>query len=106
MAEWGTFTSLIEGLDPEKLKKPPGGQRDPLVNARPRENPCLAVFGAGPVGVTCKTCTHLQRWHGEYRGTHIKCGLRPHSGGAGTDHRVGWPACKRYEEREEDSGDG
>src|SRR4051812_26514333 len=102
MSDWGKFTPLVEGLDPAKLKKPPGGHRDPLVNAHPKENPCLAVFGAGPVGVTCKTCTHLQLWGGNSR-NYYKCALRGHSSGPGTDHRVNWPACKRYEERTEET---
>lgn len=59
------------------------------------ENPML-VFGYGPDGATCKSCAHLIRddWHNK---TYLKCNLRKHTRGAGSDHRASWPACKKYE---------
>ena len=57
-------------------------------------NPCIAAFGLGPEGQTCKTCQHLYRK--TYSKTYIKCELRPDTNGAGTDHRAGWDACGKY----------
>lgn len=60
-------------------------------------NPCIRLYGVGPEGVKCKTCKHLfahtmgKRWY--------KCDLRNFTHGPGSDHRVNWPACARYEER-------
>lgn len=70
-----------------------------LVNSRPTGNPCVAVFGLGPDGVTCKGCSHLQRRGGGSR-TFLKCDLRPRTRGLGTDHRAGWPACRHYAAKE------
>jgi len=63
------------------------------------DNPMVRTFGADPQGRKCKDCTHLlrNRYHGT---TYIKCELRGITRGAGTDHRVKWDACKKYEERE------
>lgn len=60
-----------------------------------RINPCVGMFGKGPDGFTCKGCTHIYRCG--RRGKYIKCDLRPHTNGPGSDHRVGWPACAKYE---------
>ena len=56
-------------------------------------NPCIAFFGAGPTGQSCKACKHLSRVHKGY----IKCDLRHHTNGPGSDHRVNWPACAKFE---------
>lgn len=77
----------------------PSGKRDPLINAHPRRNPCLEVFRKGPDGATCKKCQHLRRK--SYAGTFIKCAMRPDTNGPGTDHRVHWQACGKYQERAE-----
>lgn len=59
-------------------------------------NPMLAALGAGPDGAQCGSCVHLLRlpYHGK---TYIKCRLRGITHGTGTDHRVRWPACAKYE---------
>jgi len=53
-------------------------------------NPCLSLYGE-KLGYTCKNCKHLTggRFH--------KCDLRKMSQSATTDHRVNWPACKKWE---------
>lgn len=71
---------------------------DRLVDTHPAGNPCVSVYGAGPEGATCKTCVHLLGIHRSK--TYYKCRQRPITGGPGTDHRVNWPACSRYEENE------
>jgi hypothetical protein len=77
------------------VQAPPGGTRDPLVNTHPTGNPCVAVFGPGPAGATCAGCGHLHEL--QYSRLVFKCDRRPITGGAGTDHRLRWPACAKYE---------
>lgn len=61
-------------------------------------NPCVLVFGAGPDGVTCKGCAHLVRNSGHSK-NYYKCHFRGNTSGPGTDHKVRWPACSKYEPR-------
>lgn len=63
-----------------------------------KENPCLYVYGAGPRGKTCKTCSHLYL-QGGTAGRYYKCAMRSNTRGPGTDHRVNWPSCGKYEEK-------
>lgn len=58
-------------------------------------NPCIAVFGTGPDGVRCATCSHLQAR--QYANRYYKCDLRRISASTATDHRVRWDACGKYE---------
>lgn len=60
-------------------------------------NPLIAVHGQGPDGAICRDCAHL--YTKKYAGTYHKCDLRADTNGPGTDHRVRWPACGRYEKR-------
>jgi hypothetical protein len=61
-------------------------------------NPCVRLWGLGPEGAKCKTCTLLVcRTYGPHR--YYKCPLRADSACAATDHRVGWRACAKYEEK-------
>jgi len=62
-----------------------------------KPNPCISVYGPGPDGARCKTCTHLDGHPGAGR-IYWKCLLRAYSHGPGTDHRVNWPACGKWEE--------
>lgn len=58
-------------------------------------NPCLAIYGQGPKGKTCKDCQHLIRYsksHGQY----LKCDLRVNSGGPATDHKASYSACAKW----------
>lgn len=85
--------------DPDKVI----GWNDPiplerLVDGHPTMNPCIRVFGEGPIGVTCATCKFLERWDVGNKAV-FKCNLRPYSHGPGTDHRKYWPSCDRYRER-------
>lgn len=59
------------------------------------KNPCIALYGPDPMGRTCKTCKHL--YLKQYSGRYYKCDLRKNTNGPGTDHRVKWPACGKYE---------
>lgn len=64
----------------------------------PKSNPCIPAFGPGPEGRICRDCTHLFRVGG-VAGRYYKCDLRVRTGGPGSDHRVRWPACARFEEQ-------
>jgi len=61
-----------------------------------QENPCIAAYGRDPMGRTCKFCAHLY-YKSYYPKRFYKCELRKDTNGRGTDHRVKWPACGRYE---------
>jgi hypothetical protein len=69
----------------------------------PAANPCVVAFGPGPEGATCSSCTHLFA-RGDTAGRYLKCDLRRFTGGPATDHRAGWPACARFEERSTTDG--
>lgn len=60
-------------------------------------NPCIAVYGSGPDGAKCKTCSHL--YCKSYGNRYYKCDLRKTSNGPATDHRVNFPSCGKYELR-------
>lgn len=87
---------------------PPGDPRD-LERVRNgkgrwgayRTNPCLRLYGEGPEGKRCGSCSHLRA--NVLANTYYKCDLREISGGPLTDHRVRWPACGRYEEAPPDA---
>jgi hypothetical protein len=59
-------------------------------------NPMVRAFGKLD-GKKCKTCKHLiaKRWDKVY----YKCSLRLDTNGPGTDHRVNWTACNKYQSR-------
>jgi hypothetical protein len=59
-------------------------------------NPCIRQFGKGPEGKTCATCKriYVRRLAKNY----WKCSLRPDTRGGGSDHRLSWAACSKWEE--------
>jgi hypothetical protein len=59
-----------------------------------KANPLLRVFGTTP-GEKCMDCIHL--YAHRCSKTYYKCDLRPFTFGPGTDHRVRWPACGKFE---------
>ena len=63
-------------------------------------NPMVRAFGYGPEGLKCKSCTHLVCK--QYANRYYKCDLRVNTNGPGTDHRVGWNACYKYDEGKDD----
>lgn len=58
-------------------------------------NPCRRGYGPGPEGAKCKTCVHLVSL--QYANTYHKCDLRQNTHGPGTDHRLNWKACAKYQ---------
>jgi len=67
-------------------------------NDTPRKNPLLRLYGETP-GQKCKNCANL--CVREFARRYYKCRLRCCSGSPTTDHRVNWPACGRFELRED-----
>lgn len=63
-----------------------------------KRNPLLAVYGPGPDGAQCGTCSHFFQLGG-VAGTYYKCDLRKVTSGPSSDHRVRWDACAKYEQR-------
>lgn len=91
-----------EGLAEPVAGRLPIGWNDPvpselLIDAHPKTNPCVRVFGEGPAGETCANCAGLEKWHSSR--VFYKCTWRPYSRGPGTDHRLRWPACSRFSRR-------
>ncbi len=66
-------------------------------------NPMITRYGRGPKGKECKDCKYLLRKR--YDKVYIKCRLRGNTNGAGTDHRVHFPVCAKFEQDLTD-GDG
>ena len=66
-----------------------GGLKDP--------NPCIRVYGFGPEGKRCASCAHLANV--SFAKTYHKCRLRGVTANPKTDHRVRWPACGQYKEK-------
>lgn len=62
-------------------------------------NPCVNVYGRGPLEKMCRTCSHIKIR--TFRRNYYKCDLRRDTRGPGTDHRLFWPSCSKYEEKKE-----
>lgn len=61
------------------------------------ENPMLR-HGPGPDCTCCESCIHLLKL--EYRSkTYYKCKEYGVNHGAGTDFRLSWPTCAKYQEK-------
>ncbi len=52
-------------------------------------------------GETCGSCAHLLVSKTRPGKSWFKCGLLPITNGPGSDIRVGWPACEKWQERTE-----
>jgi len=64
-------------------------------NYKGEPNPMIPKVGRGPEGERCKTCRFL--YGKTFSKTYYKCKWRGDTNGAGTDHRVNWNACAKYE---------
>lgn len=58
-----------------------------------------APIGSGPAGETCKSCQHS--YCRSFAKNYWKCGLVPATGGPGSDIRLKWAACSRWEAKQE-----
>lgn len=56
-----------------------------------------APIGSGPKGETCKTCKYAYRTGTGYGKGFWKCKLVRPTRGPGTDIRLKWAACSRWE---------
>lgn len=83
------MTQLTFGIDKMPVDVPTNGKAKNL-------NPCIDVYGPGPEGKTCGSCTLL--YGKRFAKTYYKCKLRKNTGGPATDHRVRWPACAKWEQ--------
>lgn len=70
------------------------------VKSKSPTNPCLAKFGAGEEGVTCRLCIHL-RYDQGYRRKRHWCGELASWKDGKPEHMIGWQSCAKYEQREE-----
>ena len=73
-------------------------EREELTGLPERIHRMHRVYGR-LTGYQCKTCAHLRRkkWDKVY----FKCDLNKDTNGPGTDWRVRWPACGKWEPRDE-----
>lgn len=58
-----------------------------------------APIGSGPAGETCRTCAHARCI--KFAKTYHKCALVKPTAGPGTDIRLKWAACARWQKKEE-----
>jgi hypothetical protein len=93
------MNTLFDFEETPQEHKPP---RDWQGNEIPvSDNPCVRLYGIDPQGRKCKDCKNLTKYY--YHGyTYIKCDLRKLTHGKGSDHRVKWDACKRFEQEEDE----
>jgi len=76
-------------ITPEETK----GKRDKSARGNP------APIGSGPDGEFCRTCRHA--YYHETAKRYWKCALVKPTRGLKTDIRLKWPACSRWEPKEE-----
>lgn len=81
------------------------GEPAPQGRHVPHNMRCVpGINGNGPIDETCGTCRHLVRKRGRYK----KCELTRDfwTNGAGTDIRARWPACEKWEPKQQEKNDG
>lgn len=62
-------------------------------------NPCVRAFGLKGSGIKCKDCIFLYS-HKPSMKKYYKCEKRDFTLGPGSDHRLKWDACSKYQPRE------
>lgn len=65
-------------------------------------NPMVYGMGPGPEGKKCKHCEHC--YAKQFSGRYYKCDLRGNTNGPATDIKVNWPACAKFEEKKNGTG--
>lgn len=59
-------------------------------------NPMVTAWGSDKENRKCKNCKHL--YYKSFSKRYYKCELRGDTNGPGTDHKVNFPACQKYED--------
>jgi hypothetical protein len=88
------FQEMLNAVERPPTADPPEGEE--WFEKKTEPNPCVRLFGKGPIEVSCKHCKHLIR-HKPGNNTYLKCFYRGVTHGPGTDHRAGWASCSKYE---------
>lgn len=73
----------------------------PSKSKRGQPNGNAAPIGSGPAGETCGSCKHS--YCVQYAKRYHKCRLVKATGGPGTDIRLKWAACSRWEAKPNDN---
>jgi hypothetical protein len=79
----------------EPQKEPQRRRRGKTKSGSLLFNPCIQSYGEGPAGTKCKTCKYLLYKHQTKR--YYKCHFRYITSGPGSDHKINWPACGKYQ---------
>lgn len=74
------------------------GNEIPIKKPIESDNPMVRLYGAME-GMRCKECKFLIRLY-YHNKTYIKCEKRGITHGKGTDHKVSFEACKKFEQEE------
>lgn len=73
--------------------------REQPTREKQNANPCVDTYGPGPQGKECKDCIHIVGiCHAR---VYYKCRLRKLTNGHGSDHKLRYAACARFELRED-----
>jgi hypothetical protein len=83
---WDQYRLRMEAKEAEKNREP---------------NPMVRAFGRGPEGKICRECRHMIVKR--FAKTYYKCRFRENTNGPGSDHRVRWSACVKFEEVDHES---
>lgn len=75
------------------------GNAIPIKKPIESENPMVRLYDRGPNGKKCKECKFLLRLY-HHNKTYIKCEKRGVTHGKGTDYRVRWEACSKFEQEQ------
>ena len=94
------FAVDVSPLGTEERK---AGAKPSADRARTLKRAAMLANGQHPTGFgsidpahTCKECAHSIQVGGGRR-NYWKCNLRPITGGPGSDIRLSWPACPKFE---------
>ena len=60
-------------------------------------NPLVGIYGPGPLGRHCYDCKRL--FVHECSKRYYKCELRKFTNGPGSDHKMRWDACGKFEQK-------
>lgn len=94
---------MTESWDQYRFRMEEHQRQTAKENSR-QPNPMVLAFGKGPEGRICRECRQLLAR--QFAKVYYKCRFRKNTAGAGTDHRVKWDACSKFEEIVDDKPEG